>query len=102
MTTEYDKNTCVGCIVQSAAGRDKNRFFIITGIVTDGSDGMVYIADGRLHKVQSPKKKKLMHLKFIAAADTDTVSLIDGGRLTNRIAWKCVGEYDPARICKGK
>ncbi len=101
MTTEFTKEHCVGCVVQSAAGRDKNRFFIITGLCTDGSDGMVYIADGRLRHVESPKKKKLSHLRFIATEDSGIASLIDGGRLTNRIAWNHVGKYDPARSCKG-
>lgn len=49
---------CNGQIVRAKAGRDKDGFFMITDI--DGC--YAYIADGRTRKVESPKKKKLIHL----------------------------------------
>lgn len=52
--------TVVGSVVQSAAGRDKNRFFVVLAL-EDG--GYAYIADGRLRKTEKPKKKKLIHLR---------------------------------------
>ena len=47
-----------GQIVKANAGRDKDGFFIIKEI--DGQ--YAYIVDGRSRKVDSPKKKKLIHL----------------------------------------
>ena len=56
---------CIGYAVTSVAGRDRKRDFLIVGVCEDKAyDGMVYIADGRLHKIGSPKRKKLIHLKL--------------------------------------
>jgi len=48
----------VGQIVRAKAGRDKDGFFIITAL--DGAYAL--IADGKSRKVESPKRKKLIHL----------------------------------------
>ena len=50
-----------GMIVRSAAGRDKGRTMVI--LSTDGDFAM--IADGKLRKLASPKKKRLKHLRFM-------------------------------------
>ena len=47
-----------GQIVKAKAGRDKDGFFIIKEI--DGQ--YAYIINGKSRKVDSPKKKKLIHL----------------------------------------
>lgn len=48
-----------GLIVKSTAGRDKDKFFVILGVV----DGIYcLISDGRTRKVDMPKKKKIKHL----------------------------------------
>ena len=46
-----------GQIVYSKAGRDKKRCFIILKVEGE----YVYLADGELRKVESPKKKKVKH-----------------------------------------
>jgi ribosomal protein L14E/L6E/L27E len=51
----------LGQIVHSKAGRDKDRYFIVIGVV---DDNYVLVADGLLRKVNSPKKKKVKHLVF--------------------------------------
>ncbi len=48
-----------GDIVQSVAGHDKDRYFVI--VAMDGIFAL--IANGKLHKCDKPKKKKLKHLK---------------------------------------
>lgn len=53
--------TVIGSVVKSAAGRDKNRFFVVLALEEDGV--YAYIADGRLRKTEKPKKKKLIHLR---------------------------------------
>jgi len=68
----------LGHLVVSLAGRDKG---IICAVVGNSDDeGYVYIADGKIRKVENPKKKKLKHLKPIAQAP-----VIPTERLTNRI-----------------
>ena len=48
-----------GSVVLSKAGRDKERYFIVTKL----EDNYVYIVDGDLHKVENPKRKKIKHLQ---------------------------------------
>ncbi len=47
-----------GSIVLSLAGRDKGNYFIITEM----KDNFAYIVDGKIHKVENPKLKKLKHM----------------------------------------
>lgn len=54
-----DDRNLLGKVVHSKAGRDKDKCFIIVGII---DNEYVYISDGDLRKIESPKKKKLKHL----------------------------------------
>jgi ribosomal protein L14E/L6E/L27E len=56
-----DENTLIGKVVNSKAGRDMHRKFIVVEIL---SSEYVYIADGDLRKIEKPKKKKVRHLDF--------------------------------------
>jgi len=49
----------IGQVVKSRAGRDKGRIFLILDIV---DNQFVYVVDGDLRKLDSPKKKKIKHL----------------------------------------
>ena len=49
-----------GRVVKSKQGRDKDRFFVIYSY--DGGN-FVYLVDGVLRKLSSPKKKKLKHIE---------------------------------------
>jgi hypothetical protein len=68
--------TMIARIVQSVAGRDANRMFVI---VAELDDEHVAIADGRLRKCVNPKKKKLKHLKLISFAGMECVEKIAEG-----------------------
>ncbi|PWL43527.1 KOW domain-containing RNA-binding protein [Christensenella sp. MSJ-20] len=50
----------IGRVVKSKSGRDKDRFLVVYSY--DGGN-YVYLVDGALRKVASPKKKKLMHIE---------------------------------------
>jgi ribosomal protein L14E/L6E/L27E len=63
---DLEQNSLVGKVVNSKAGRDMHRSFIIVGIL---NSEYVYISDGKLRKIDKPKKKKVKHLNF-----TDTVA----------------------------
>ncbi len=49
----------LGQIVNSRAGRDKDRYFIVVDII---DKEYVLLVDGSLRKIGNPKKKKIKHL----------------------------------------
>jgi ribosomal protein L14E/L6E/L27E len=59
--TILDKNDLIGKIVYSKAGRDKDQYFVIVGIL---NENFVYIANGDIRNIENPKKKKVKHLIF--------------------------------------
>lgn len=48
-----------GSIVKAKAGRDKDGIFVVVRL--EGQ--YAYIANGKRRKIESPKKKKLIHLQ---------------------------------------
>ncbi|MBX4263806.1 KOW domain-containing RNA-binding protein [Clostridium estertheticum] len=56
-----EKNSLIGKVVHSKAGRDMHKTFIVVGIL---SNEYVYISDGELRRIEKPKKKKVKHLNF--------------------------------------
>ncbi len=53
-----------GDLVRSLTGRDKGNCFL----VIDVEDDFVRIVDGKIHKIQKPKRKNLKHIKTILTA----------------------------------
>ncbi len=49
----------IGSVVLSVRGRDKGNYFTVIEQVGD----VVYIADGDRHKLSSPKKKNIKHVR---------------------------------------
>ena len=58
-------NTCVGMLAYSKCGRDQKRLFCVVEVL---NTDFVRIADGKLHTVEQPKKKRLKHLSFTEAS----------------------------------
>ena len=58
-----------GSIVKSAFGRDKDRYFVVIKIEGD----FVFLVDGKVRKLLSPKKKRMKHI----IKTNDIVSLSD-------------------------
>ena len=54
---EYD--ICVGSVVLSKQGRDKGLYFVVTSV---DKKGFVYLVDGGMRKLASPKKKNAKHV----------------------------------------
>lgn len=59
------ENKMTGCFARSLAGHDKTEIYIIVG----EEPGYVYLSDGKLKKVENPKKKKLKHIQSVKRAD---------------------------------
>ena len=78
-------NNLLGHLYVSLAGRDKGCICAVVGIPED--EGYVLIADGKVRKVENPKKKKLKHLKPI---DHERLS---EDKLTNRFIREAINEY---------
>lgn len=55
--TEIDAE--IGRLCLSKAGRDQGRYFIVKELI---DENYVYIVDGMMRKLASPKKKKRKHL----------------------------------------
>ena len=56
----------VGQVVISKAGRDKGDVFIIYNI----EGAYLYLVDGKSRLLESPKKKKMMHIQPTKTVDT--------------------------------
>ncbi len=56
-----DKGPSIGQLVRSRAGRDKGKLFLILDVL---DDEYVLVVDGKIRKIDRPKKKKLKHLVF--------------------------------------
>lgn len=56
------KVLCPGYIVQSRAGHDKDRIYIIISIEGE----FLYLADGDYRKLDNCKKKRNKHIRFLA------------------------------------
>ena len=74
------EGVALGQIVRSKSGRDKDRYFIVIGLV---DDNYVLIADGDLRKISSPKKKKIKHLAVHNRFAEDIMESIKGNKRLN-------------------
>ncbi|GAA0127326.1 MULTISPECIES: KOW domain-containing RNA-binding protein [Clostridium] len=72
-----DDNSLLGKVVHSKSGRDRNRYFIIVGIL---NEDYVYISDGDLRRIEKPKKKKIKHLIFTDIIAQDIKELITNNK----------------------
>ncbi|WP_293986076.1 KOW domain-containing RNA-binding protein [uncultured Megasphaera sp.] len=52
-------------VVESLAGRDKGRLYVVVGSL---AYPYVWIADGRKYNLDKPKKKNCRHLRILAAS----------------------------------
>ena len=76
-------------VVKSKMGRDKNRFFV----VMDVKNPYVYLADGKLRKLESLKKKKIMHI-----AVTSSFFCMDDDKITNKSLKRFLQPFNEPKI----
>lgn len=78
-------------IVLSNSGRDKGRMMI----VLDADDEYLLLADGRLRRMESPKRKKRKHVKLVAQSESDAAkSLRSGAKLSNSDIRRAISETE--------
>ncbi|HJV47054.1 MAG TPA: KOW domain-containing RNA-binding protein [Bacillota bacterium] len=94
---------CIGQIVQILRGRDENKYAIVISRV---DDKFVFLADGDKRKFDRPKKKNVLHLKFVDYVSQEVrKSILDTGRVTNgklRYAMNKFLEQIQEVQCKGE
>ncbi|WP_315118748.1 KOW domain-containing RNA-binding protein [uncultured Clostridium sp.] len=87
-----EDNDQIGKVVYSKAGRDKDKFFIVTGVL---DEQYVSIADGSLRPIEKPKKKKIRHLVFTnTIADELKNLLLSGDKVSNSMIRKILQSHD--------
>ena len=82
----------IGDIVLALAGRDRERFFVVVGVL---DENYVYIADGKSRRSDFPKKKKIRHIETAKKAGDGFVQSLNlkNGKFTNSVLRKIIGEY---------
>ncbi len=69
----------VGQVVRSKAGRDNGKAFMIVRT----EDNYVYIADGAIRKLESPKRKKIKHIQGSYNVSEEIAACIENGTAEN-------------------
>ncbi len=67
----------IGRAAYSKAGRDKERLFIVVGII---DENFLLVADGHLHPIGRPKKKRIKHLRFTDLVEHSVAEKVERGR----------------------
>jgi large subunit ribosomal protein L14e len=103
MVKQSDTRVHIGQVVQVTQGRDNEKYAIV---LSQLDERFVLIADGDKRKFDRPKKKNILHLKFMDyVAEEVRKSLIDTGRVTNsklRYALNKFVEHLPKEQSKGE
>ncbi|MCL1858214.1 MAG: KOW domain-containing RNA-binding protein [Oscillospiraceae bacterium] len=92
MTGGNKANYNVGDIVLAVAGRDSERLFLVVGIL---DESYVYIANGKSRKADSPKKKKIRHIKLLKKAENNFIESLNlkNGKFNNSVLRKIISEF---------
>ena len=82
----------IGDIVLALAGRDSDRLFVVVGAL---DETYVLIANGKSRKADSPKRKKIKHIKLIRESGEDFIGSLNlkNGKFTNSVLRKVISEY---------
>ena len=79
----------MGCIVQSLAGRDKGKLFLVVGV----EENYVYLVDGDIRKVENPKRKKIKHIELTRFFDANMAErIVKKNKITNQDVKRVIKE----------
>lgn len=86
------KEPQIGGICQSLQGRDKDRYYLIKEI---NSNGTVMLVDGNFKRLAAPKKKNLKHLKLLPLkAESIAEKLLDGRQVFDTEVYSALKTYN--------
>lgn len=86
------KTPVVGGICRSTQGRDKDRFYLITGV---NGDGTIYVSDGNFKKLAAPKKKNLKHIRLLPeCAENIGKKLAEGSKVYDTEVYSALKSYN--------
>ena len=78
------------CIVESVAGHDKGRVFIVLDVEED----FLTLADGKLRKVENPKRKRKKHTRLLTNVTSPIVEkIINGEKVLNSEIRKTLSQF---------
>ena len=77
---ETTTDVLIGQVVKSKAGRDKDKLFVVLEIV---DESYVMLVDGRLRKLDNPKKKKVKHLGLYSSVISDLSEKKDNNEVSD-------------------
>ncbi|MEG6616917.1 KOW domain-containing RNA-binding protein [Peptococcaceae bacterium 1198_IL3148] len=80
----------VGQLVCSTLGRDKGKVYLVIGL-TDVN--RVLVADGKVRRIENPKKKNIKHLQRIAATSEEIVNKISNQQISDSDIVKLIAGY---------
>ena len=83
----------IGTVVLSTAGRDAQHVFCVIAVP---QEGQAILADGRLRRVDKPKRKKCKHLARLGFSQ-ELFELVEQGQVTNRLLRRHLSLYQPAK-----
>lgn len=66
----------IGSVVLSTQGRDKGMYFVVTSVGND----VIYLADGGMRKLATPKKKNIKHVSFSGVVLDSIASKLTEGK----------------------
>lgn len=82
----------IGGICRSTQGRDKDRYYIIKTIYTDGTVGVV---DGNFKKLAAPKRKNPKHLHVLPVkAESIAAKFADGRQVFDTEIYSALKSYN--------
>lgn len=89
-------NIQIGQYVRSRAGRDKDHIFLVLDII---DQEYVYVVDGDVRRLESPKKKKLKHLdEYNQISEVVREKTKDEKKLTNLMIRKEIEKFDLRQV----
>ena len=78
-------------VVAALCGRDKGALMMVVDI---DSEGYALLADGKLRKIEKPKRKKLKHIRLVTHSDCRVAQKIRAGeRLSNSEIRRALADY---------
>lgn len=84
-------------IVLSIGGRDKGRMMM----VLDADAEYLLLADGRLRRMENPKRKKRKHTKLVMQSESNAAkSLREGAKLSNSDIRRAIADVETPVIAE--